>query len=133
MLPDLRAALRSIARAPRLAATVVLTFAVGIGASTAVFAAVNALLLRPLPFPHADRLVDVHEWSATRLCDGCGVGTSWETFGDWRARLRAFDALDAYAEREVVLGGAPGAERAPAAAVTAGLLPTLGELVALGR
>jgi predicted permease len=133
MLTDLRTAFRAVARAPRLAATVALTFAVGIGASTAVFAAVDALLLRPLGFPHAERLVDVHEWSATRLCDGCGVGTSWETFGDWRARARAFDALDAYAEREVVLGGAPGAERAPAAAVTAGLLPTLGARPTLGR
>lgn len=133
MLNDLRTALRALARAPRLAAVVALTFALGLAANTTVFAAVNALLLRPLPFPHAERLVDVHEHSETRLCAGCAVGTSWETFLDWRARTTAFDAIGAYAERDVVLGGAPGAERVASAALSPALFPMLGAPVALGR
>ena len=133
MLADLRTALHALVRAPRLAAVVVLTFALGLGANTVVFAAVSALLLRPLPFPSADRLMDVHEWSATELCAGCSVGTSWETFRDWRARATAFDAMGAYLEQPAVIGGAPGAERVASALASPALLPMLGAPVALGR
>jgi putative ABC transport system permease protein len=133
MLNDLRTALRALARAPRLAVVVTLTFALGLAANTTVFAAVNALLLRPLGFPHAERLVDVHEESATRLCEDCAVGSSWETYLDWRARTTVFASLGAYLERDVVLGGAPGAERVPSAAVSPTLFPMLGAPVALGR
>jgi putative ABC transport system permease protein len=63
---DLRFAIRLMARAPGFAVAAVATLAIGIGASTAVFSTVNATLLRPLPFPDADRLVDVH----TRALDG---------------------------------------------------------------
>jgi putative ABC transport system permease protein len=65
-MTDLQYAYRQLRKAPLFSCVAVATLAIGIGASTAIFSTVNATLLRPLPFPHADQLVDVH----TRLIDG---------------------------------------------------------------
>ena len=66
--------------------------------------------------------MDVHEWSATELCAGCAVGTSYPGFLDWQARATSFSELGAYVEsRVVVSGGDP--ERVGAAHVSAGLVP----------
>src|SRR5205085_11613097 len=81
----------------------------------------DAVVLRPLPFPYAERLVDVHETSATQLCAGCGVGTSYDGFLDWRREARSFDAMGAYVERPTVLGGERGS--APNRAVPNGVRP----------
>ena len=66
LLNDLRYALRQLRKTPLFSAVAIATLAIGIGATTAIFSTVNATLLRPLPFPQSDRLVDVH----TRLVDG---------------------------------------------------------------
>ena len=66
MLHEWRAALRSVARRRGLAVTVVLTLALGIGANSAIFSAIDTVLLRPLPYPGADRLVAVFEANAAR-------------------------------------------------------------------
>ena len=95
MLTDFRLALRSLSRARGYAAVALLSLTIGLGVTTTVFSLVDALVFRPLPCPEAGRLVDVHETSATKLCAGCGVGTSWEGFGDWRREARAFDVMAA--------------------------------------
>ena len=61
MVSDIRYALRTLLRAPGFAATAALTLAIGIGANTAIFTVVYALLLKPLPFRDADRLISVHD------------------------------------------------------------------------
>ena len=61
MLRNLRQALRALRRAPAFTVTVIATLALGIGANSAVFSAINAVLLRPLPFPNADRLVKLSQ------------------------------------------------------------------------
>ena len=77
-LQDLRYALRSLFRQPSFALTAILTLALGIGAATAIFSVVNAVLFRSLPFEDADRIVAVTNWwtkTATR-----GQNVSWQDF-----------------------------------------------------
>ena len=145
MLTDLRLALRTLRRAPGFVLAAVLCLAVGLGANTAAFSVVDAVALRPLPFPDAARLVDVHETSATELCAGCAVGTSYDGFVDWRREARAFDAMAAYVERRAVLGGGdvarrpvpsragPVPERVQGAVASPALFGLLGARPALGR
>ncbi|HET7321305.1 MAG TPA: ABC transporter permease, partial [Longimicrobiaceae bacterium] len=66
LLQDLRYAVRSLRRAPTFAISAVTILALGIGATTAVFAVLNALLLRPLPLPQPEQMVDVTQWSFGR-------------------------------------------------------------------
>jgi len=94
LVGDLRIARRVLQREWRAAASAVACIAIGIGASTAMFAVADALLLRPLPFPNGDRLyVAATSASGSRET----TGTSWEDFLDWRARQHSFAELAAYA------------------------------------
>jgi predicted permease len=94
VLQDLRYALRSSARAPGFTGLVVLTLALGIGASTATFSLVDAVLLRPLPFPDSDRLGIVWEKAARFGYPKTGVSPA--NFVDWAAQSESFDDLAAY-------------------------------------
>jgi len=88
---NLAAAIRSLARRPGLAATILVTLALGIGANSAIFSAVDAVLLKPLPYPDADRLVAVYELNlgqrnATQL-------VAPGRLEEWNARSHSFDGL----------------------------------------
>jgi putative ABC transport system permease protein len=88
VLQDLRAAWRAALRSPIFTATAALTLAIGIGASTAMFSIVNAVLLRPLPFRDPDRLVEIFEANPAEGRDETGVSAA--NFLDWRERSKAF-------------------------------------------
>ena len=88
LLNDIRFALRSLGKSKMFTAVALLSLALGIGANVTVFSIVSALAFKPLPYAEPDRLVDLHEWSATKLCGGCGVGTSYPGFIEWRDRVR---------------------------------------------
>src|SRR5689334_14548542 len=110
---DIRYALRSLGRGPWFAATAIGTLALGIGANTAIFSLVHAVVLRPLPFPHADRVVAVMEtWRGRR------GGISAGNFADLRAASRSFERLAAvrYASMNLAENDAP--ERVQGARVT---------------
>src|SRR5579862_8984297 len=85
---DLRYALRKLRESPGFAATAILTLALGIGSSTAIFAVLDAVLLEPLPFPQADRLVAV-ESQPDRV-------VSIPTMQDYQSRSTTFSSLAAY-------------------------------------
>jgi putative ABC transport system permease protein len=128
---DVRYALRMLIRRPGITAIAVLTLALGIGANTAIFSAVNAVLLRPLPYAHADRLVMLYE---KRLKEGVLDNVvSPADFIDWSKRNTSFDALAGYASTTVDLTGPGEPVRLFAGAVSPPFFAILGVAPARGR
>jgi putative ABC transport system permease protein len=126
---DLRYAARMFGRNPGFAAVAALTLALGIGANTAIFSVVNAVLLRPLPYAEPERLVTIFYHHPIL---GLWIAND-ETFLMWREQANAFEKVAAYTERTVDLSGNGEPERLTAALVSADLFSTLGVNPALGR
>ncbi len=131
LLADLRHALRIFRKDRGFALVVVLTLALGIGANSALFSVVNSVLLNPLPFDGADRLV--FAWENRGQQDG---GVNWVSLGnyqDWRRLNAVFDDMAAVQVRPYNLTGSGDPLRVSGVHVTAGLLPLLGVDPAIGR
>ena len=129
---DLRFALRQLRKSPGFAAIAIITLALGIGANTAIFSVINAVLLRPLPYPQSDRLVLIRE--RTNIFDSGSV--SLPNYLDWRAGQRGFTDLALFRRDDANLSGATSdveAERVVSARVTYNFLPLLGVPPELGR
>ncbi len=131
MSTDLRFAARSLRRAPGFATAVILTLGLGIGANTAVFTALNALLLEPLPFPEPEQLVSLYESKPGRPVQP----VSLLDFLDWEEQLESFESIGAYRLRTFGLEqpGETVPQVVPVGMVTSGFLPTLRAKLALGR
>src|SRR5579859_4761234 len=130
LLQDIRYGLRGLRRSPGFALTAVLTLALGIGATTAIFSAVYALLIRPLPYRDPDRLV----WVAERPRSGAGGAVFEPDMAAWRERGRPFEAVAGYTfNLEYTLTGAGDAVRIPGADVSANFLSLLGVAPQIGR
>ena len=130
---DLEFAIRSLSRSRTFVLVAIASLGIGIGADTTAFSLVDAVVWRPLAFPSPDQLVDLHEWSATRLCSGCSVGTSYDTYSDWRKNTRAFSAMGAYREEAMAVAGDGSAERVGGAFASASMFSTLAVRPYLGR
>ncbi len=126
---DLALAVRRLARAPQLAALVIATLAVGIGLTTSVFAIVEAVVLRPLPFREPGRLV--FPWIRNR--DKVLTGLSYPDFLDVRAKNHTIESLAFFHRDRFLLRGQEDVERIPGASVSAEFFPTLGLEPVLGR
>jgi putative ABC transport system permease protein len=129
---DLRYAARMLRRQPGFAAAAVLTLALGIGANSAMFALVDATLLRPLPFPNPDRLVTV--WEQTTTSQRSTVSPL--NLRDWNERSRAFDGLAGFIPNVggMVMSGADGtSETIPRQWVGANVFDVLGVKAVVGR
>ncbi|HKQ77974.1 MAG TPA: ABC transporter permease [Blastocatellia bacterium] len=129
MFQDLRYGVRMLKKAPNFTLTAVFTLALGIGASTAIFSAVNPILFESLPYPHADRMVMI--WEARK--DG---GRIESTFGAYRAfveRGRSFDALAVMKSWSPTMTGPTEPERLDGQRVSASYFRTLGVSPAIGR
>jgi putative ABC transport system permease protein len=126
---DLKYAARTFARTPGFAIAAILIVSLGIGATTAAFSVTDFVLIRPLPFADADRLVKVWEKPAgyTRM------ELSPPNYHDWKAAATSFDAWAAYAMFPQNLIGIGDPQRIDVAAVTADLLPTLAVEPLVGR
>jgi putative ABC transport system permease protein len=103
---DLRYALRGIRKSPGFATVAIFLLAVGIGANATLFSIINAVVLRPLPYPESHRLVWVGETRADLPFSSANPGTvSYQNFVDWRTQQTVFDSIGAYQPT----GGSPGA------------------------
>src|SRR6476619_4087768 len=95
MLNNLRYAIRMLLKQPSYSLIAIVTLGLGIGASTAIFAVVNGVLLRPLPFKNSQQLVMV--WlNGAEAAGGDRTPLSVADFNDWRAQSRSFDSISAY-------------------------------------
>ena len=131
-LRDLRLAFRSLRKSPGFTAVAVLTLTLGIGANTAIYSVVHAVLLRPLPFHEPDRLVRVYETNS--LIQGFHFNFHSPNFLYLRERSRSYESIAAVRGYETfTLAGEGGAELLRGLEVTANFLSTLGVEPALGR
>jgi putative ABC transport system permease protein len=128
---DVLYGLRTMRRSPAFTAAAVVTLALGIGATTAVFSVVNAVLLRPLPYQDPARLVWIHDGFTQQ--DTQGWPACMADFLLWRERARSFSNLAAYSSNAFVLTGEGDAERITGASVTAQFFDTLGVRPVRGR
>jgi putative ABC transport system permease protein len=131
---DLKYAVRSLSRRPGFVAVVVLTLALGIGATTAIFSVVNGVLLRPLPFEDPARLVRLEGMPTDGNSEKVSTATSYPDYLDLRAATTGFEHLAAVRGSQVTLS-APGTEpqRIGTAIVTANFFAALGVRPVLGR
>jgi len=118
---DARYALRQLRKAPGFTFVAVLTLALGVGATTAMFSVVNGVLLRPLPYPDSDALVRVHE-----IVPQYGLfSVAPASFLDWRQQNSVFDHVAAYTTTSATLAGPSGPERIQGMQVSWDLFPLL--------
>jgi macrolide transport system ATP-binding/permease protein len=129
LLQDLRFAVRQLRKNPGFSCTAVVVFAFGIAASTAIFAFVNATLVKPLPYREPSRLVALYE----RIPVGDRYHLSDYDYHAWKQGNRVFTSLDAYRPDRFTLTLAKGAEEVSGARVSDGFFRTLGVAPILGR
>jgi macrolide transport system ATP-binding/permease protein len=129
VMQDLKFALRQLRKNPGFAATAIVILALGIGASVAIFAFVDAALIKPLPYPAPTRLVAVNE--STKLFPRNNL--SYPDFEDWKRTNTVFSSMDVYAVRRYEFSTPSGAESVHGLLVSAGFFRTLGIQPVLGR
>ena len=131
LLRDLRYSLRTLRKAPGFSIVAVMVLALGIGANTAIFSVVNSVVLRPLPFPGADRLALIWE---TDLKDGIKrEGPSAPNFLDWKEQSQSFDEMTLLEVGTGTLTGGGEPEQVVGLRVTTNFLSMLGARTVLGR
>jgi len=131
LLRDLKFSVRSLLKRPALTIIAIVTLAIGIGANSAVFSVVNALLLKPLPFPDPDRIVALWDKVPSRGVERNEVTVA--NYLDWRAQNRTFEQLGIYRWWSTNLTGANSPERVQGFQVTPNFLDIVGVKPLLGR
>ncbi|MGB0047057.1 MAG: ABC transporter permease, partial [Terriglobales bacterium] len=126
---DLRYALRELRKNPGFACTAIVILGLGIGASTAIFSAVNPILFEPLPYPHASRIMMI--WYAAD--DGSRIPQTFHTYRELAERSRSFDAIAVMKPWQPTLTGADRPERIDGQQVSGSYFRSLGVAPALGR
>lgn len=135
-LQDVRYTLRALTKQPAFSAIVILTFAVGIGANTAIFSVVNTVLLRPLSFPQPQRLVAIWEHDIRTAGPenfGEWQAVSYPDFRDWQSRNSVFDRIAVYTSNSLTLTDGSQALHVQAESVSSDLFPLLGAQPLIGR
>src|SRR5262245_27404777 len=126
---DLRFGARMLGKNPGFTLIAVITLALGIGANTAIFSVINAVLLRPLPYPESERLV----WLAERLPDHTGLSVAYPNFADWRSQQTVFESFGGYMLNNFILTGRGDPVQLKGVVMSADVFLTLRAQPALGR
>jgi predicted permease len=129
LLQDLRYAARGIWRAGVFSLIVILTLAVGIGANTAIFSAVYAVVLKPLPFPSGERLA----WLGESSAKASGISVTWLNFEHWRTENHSFASMAGFQKADLTLTGHGQAMLTRAGTVTNEFFSLTGSRPILGR
>ena len=131
MLTDLRYAFRQLRKAPGFAATALATIAICLGANLAIFGIINSILLKPLPFPNADRLVTIYNTypNAGVQNDGSSIANYYER----RGNIPAFSSLSIWMERTETVGESGSTEQIGVIRTSADFFTTLGVSLPIGR
>src|SRR5256714_6925103 len=122
MISDLKYALRTLTKSPGFTLVAILTLALGIGASAAIFSVLDAVLLRPMPYPNQERLVEVSELNES----GRGMPFAEPNFNDLVARNHSFEAAPAYTRSPDAVAGGVEPVRTNLSGVSAEFLPVPG-------
>ena len=131
LLRDLKFSARSLLKRPALAIIAIGTLAIGIGANSAIFSVVNALLIKPLPFPDLDRIVAIWEKRPSRGVERNEA--SMANYLDWRAQNQTFEEMSLYRWWSANLTGIEPPERIQGFLVTANFLDVVEVKPVLGR
>jgi len=131
LFQDLKYGFRMLLKHPGFSAVAVIALALGIGANTAIFSVVNAVLLRPLPFPESDRLMVIYETRLDR--GGSRASVSYPNFSDWRDQNTVFESMSTYRTTDLVLTGVGDPARLQAGVVNADLFSLLRATPIAGR
>ncbi len=131
MLQDLRYAIRQLVKAPGFAAVVILTLALGIGANTAIFSVVEAILLSPLPYPDSGRIAQVGH--SPQAFASANAGADGGTFMDWKQHATTFESLAAIHQADLNLSGVAEPAQLTGYEVSADYLKVFRISPALGR
>ena len=126
---DVRFALRTLRKAPGFTAVVMLTLALGIGATTAIFTIVDAVMLRPYPYADMDRIVMLAETTRT----GQTMSIAWANFQDWREQNQVFEHLGIYRGTVLNLTGGDQPERLIASLASSEVFKAVGLQAMIGR
>src|SRR5271166_164437 len=129
LIDDIRFGLRMLRKSPAFTLVAVLTLALGIGANTALFSVVDGVLLNPLPFPHPEQLVTLHE-NKPNFENG---SISYPNFLDWQKQNHTFSAMALYRATDFSLTGTGEAEQVQGEFITSDFFPLLDVKPILGR
>jgi putative ABC transport system permease protein len=133
LLQDLRFAIRQLRKSPGFALTTMLTLALGIGATTAMFSLINSVLLRPLPFPDPDRLMMIAPLDTSTVKSGIPDSMSYPGFFDFRKGQHSFDAIASYHRETHSLTGSGMPQEIESETVSSDFFRVLGVAPMLGR
>src|SRR3954469_7678666 len=126
---DVRYGVRMLMRRPGFTLVAVLTLALGIGANTAIFSVVNAVLIRPIPYPNGERMVTIWGVQGTQGQNG----VVYADFLDWRAQNRTFSDMGVYRGQSVNLTGGENPDRLFGMFVSSSFMRLIGATAAKGR
>jgi putative ABC transport system permease protein len=131
MFQDLRFGVRMLLKAPSFMSAAILSLAIGIGATSAIFGVVNGVVLRPLPYREPERLVRL--WQNKSIAGVSGIPVSEGNVNEWRKNAQSFETVAVFYSTVSVITGEAEPEQIPGARVSHDLLPMLGYQPAVGR